>query len=102
MKIMRGDAYPIGFDIKAADGVTVITPELASEIEIVINGLRRTYSAGEVFFDEGKWYMPVTQKETFAMPEIGRCQVRVKNGDVVIGEYVEPVYMQESDSIEEL
>ena len=98
MNIMRGDQYPIAFDIVASDGRTKITPEMASEVEIVLNGIRKTFSAEQVFYSNDTWYFPITQQETFGMPEIGRCQVRVKNGDEVIGEYVEPVYMTPSES----
>ena len=100
MNIMQGDAYPVGFDIVDLNGAK-ITPAAVSEIEIVLNGVRKTYTAGEVYFDD-RWYFPLTQEETFAMPEVGKCHVRVKSGDVVIGEYVEPVYMIEGQSIEVL
>ena len=99
---MRGDAYPIGFEVFAADGKTRITPELVSEVEIVICGIRKTYSGSEIYYANDLWNFPITQQETFAMPELGKCQIRVKNGNEVIGEYVEAVYVTESQSKEVL
>ena len=97
MNIMRGDAYPIKFKVKTEDGV-VITSEMASEVEIIINGIRKLYSSGEVTYSEQYWFFPMSQQESYAMPEFGRWQVRVKQGDEVIGEDGGSVYMIESQS----
>lgn len=75
--MMQGDGYGLPIEILRTDGTAVSGGEVA-DVEVTLGSLRKTYKQGEVTFDRGKWFFPVTQQETFALPsERLRCQVRV-------------------------
>lgn len=82
--MMQGDAYKLSFVIK--QGATAVTPDLADDVELVVGNLRKTFSDGEVSFENGRWYFPLTQDETFNLSGVyQKAQVRVKfkGGDIV-------------------
>lgn len=104
MIIMQGDAYYIPFSFFDDDG-TKITNSMVDDVEIVFAGIRRTLSDNEIIYDgtNKRFLFPLTQQETFALPTIGRGEVRLKftNGDV-IGDSFGNIIVLESDSREEL
>lgn len=103
MQMMRGDAYEIAITLKDEQN-HAITDEDVAEVEIALGDLIKTYSSGEVVYDDGKWLFPVTQGETLsAVAAISTLQVRVKYllGDVV-GAKVGNVYLTPSASNEVL
>lgn len=70
MKIKQGDSYALDFNLKQ-DGVP-IKPNMVDDIEICIGTtVRKTYAGGLLNFDSKsmKWYLRLSQEETFAMEE---------------------------------
>lgn len=75
--MMQGDGYGLPIEIRRADG-TVVTEQEVADVEVTLGSVRKTYRQGEVTFDHGQWFFPVTQQETFSLPaERLRCQVRI-------------------------
>lgn len=86
--MMQGDAYSVPVVIKAKDG-TVITPEMATRVEITIGSLSRQWP-GVITFNEDTlaWEFPLTQQQSFRLSQgKQKTQVRVvfSNGWVVGG-----------------
>ena len=83
MKIMQGDSYPIPVDI-TQDGMAV-TPEMVDEVEITVGSdVRKTYSSGGVYYDDGQWYFRLSQEETFQMDgEEVILRIKYPRGDVL-------------------
>lgn len=86
--MMQGDAYSVPVVIKAKDG-TVITPEMATRVEITIGSLSRQWP-GVLTFNEDTlaWEFPLTQQQSFRLSQgKQKTQVRVvfSNGWVVGG-----------------
>ena len=101
--MMQGDAYSIGFTVQNNAG-SVVVPEDIIDMEISIGHLRKTYSSGLVTFYEGRWFVPLSQEETFGYwPKAVNAQIRVKwkNG-VVEGKTIHGVRINESISKEVL
>lgn len=88
LKIMRGDAYPIGVDVEI-DG-RIATPGMVEDVEISVGTqLQKLKSRGEVWYLDGQWYFHLSQEETFAMEDSCEVYVRVvlpNNPDHVIGQ----------------
>lgn len=87
--MMQGDAYSVPVVIKAKDG-TVITPEMATRVEITIGHLTRQWP-GVITFNEDTlaWEFPLTQQQSFRLSQgKQKTQVRVafSNGWVVGGD----------------
>lgn len=101
--MMQGDAYSIPVVIKAKDG-TVITPEMATRVEITIGHLTRQWP-GVITFNEDTlaWEFPLTQQQSFRLSQgKQKTQVRVafSNGWVVGGDGTDVrVLKSESKSI---
>lgn len=104
MRIMRGDSYPVPVEI-TMDGQTV-TPDMVEEIEICVgSGIRKTLTAGEVAYQDGLWYIHLSQEETFSLAEESNVYVRsVYPGQtpVVIGAWAGRIAPQETESKEVL
>ena len=81
MQIMQGDQYTIGVIIKD-DAGNVISE--ADEVMITLGNISRGISDG-VHYDNGEWIFPVTQADTFSLPEVSKLQVRVKFSDGAVG-----------------
>lgn len=84
--MMQGDQYRIPFEILVEDGAADYT--VFDDVEIVIGSIRKTMSKGEVTFRaEDKCFLfPLTQEESFFLPNKASVQVRVKlnaTGEVV-------------------
>lgn len=80
--MMQGDTYGVFVSLRLRETPVPITPELVSEIELLVGQqLRKTYSEGQVLYDSARecWYFVPTQEETLAMePGMYEVQVRVK------------------------
>lgn len=103
MEMMRGDAYEIALALTDEEGNPITTEEVA-EVEISLGDVTKTYTSGDVVYDDGKWLFPLTQDETlFTLAPVSGLQVRVKYllGDVV-GAKVGNVYIISSNSEEVL
>lgn len=101
--MMQGDAYYLGIRIQNNAG-SPVAPEDVLDVEITIGGLIRTYRAGELVYQDGMWFFPMTQEETYAYwPAAVKAQVRVHwaNG-VVEGKPLYGIRMEESISKEVL
>lgn len=98
--MMQGDAYSVPVVIKAKDG-TVITPEMATRVEITIGHLTRQWP-GVITFNEDTlaWEFPLTQQQSFCLSQgKQKTQVRVafSNGWVVGGDGTD-VHVLKSES----
>lgn len=103
MQMMRGDQYEIALTLTDEENQPIVPADVA-EVEIALGDLIKTYSSGEVVYDDGKWLFPVTQDETLStVAAVSTLQVRVKYllGDVV-GARVGNVYILPSSSNEVL
>ena len=103
--MMQGDSYGISIEILKSDGAAV-APADVLDVEITIGLLQKTFSYGEVRYDDasGAWIFPVTQEETFKLPSVrAKAQVRVlwKSGDVE-GVALDSIDVRESISKEVL
>ena len=103
LQMMRGDSYEIAITLTDEENQP-ITPADVSEVEIALGDLKKTYTSGDVTYNDGKWLFPVTQDETLStVAAVSTLQVRVKYlpGDVV-GARVGNVYIVPSSSNEVL
>lgn len=101
--MMQGDAYNLGFTVLNNAGVAV-TPTDIIDMEITIGHLRKTYSGGQLSYLDGRWFFPLSQKETFGYwPKVAKSQIRIKwaNG-IVEGKEIHGVRFYESISKEVL
>ena len=80
--MLQGDAYSLR--IKVKDKGVIITPEIADDIEVCVGTLKKTYSSGDIKFQNDSWLFPLTQQETFKFENFVELQVRVyfKGGDL--------------------
>ena len=83
--MMAGDSYQLPIRLETEEGVA--DPSAFKEIEVFFGDVRKTFSKGEVIFDEetGFYMVPLSQKETFRQKEIVDVQIRVKtfSGNVI-------------------
>ena len=101
--MMQGDACNLGIRILNNAG-NPITPQDISELEITLGHLRKTASGSQLFFYDGIWFFPITQRESASLhPAPIKAQVRVlwKNG-VLEGKPIYGLRIQESISKEVL
>lgn len=76
--MMQGDSYKLKVAILSPDQ-TALTPEDLADVEITVGPFIKTYSAGEVTYEDGQWLVLLTQEETFKLPAARvKAQVRVK------------------------
>ena len=103
LQMMRGDSYEIAITLTDEENQP-IAPADVSEVEISLGDLKKTYTSGDVAYNDGKWLFPVSQDETLStVAAVSTLQVRVKYllGDVV-GAKVGNVYIVPSSSNEVL
>ena len=76
--MMQGDSYGLMIEITTPEGVTV-TAEDVSDVEITVGCFSKTFSNGEINYDEdeGVWVVPLTQEETFKLP-VGKVKAQVR------------------------
>lgn len=87
MSMMQGDSYPVKLKIAALDG-TVVTNGMCKCVEITLGKITRTWPDGGVQYQDGYWYMPLTQKQTFSMvlrPQAVQARVSFRDGKVIGG-----------------
>ena len=84
MVFMQGDAYYIPFYF-FADEETQITEDMVDDVEIIFGKVRKTYSDGEILYNDGAFLFPLTQAESSAMSGTVRvrAQVTFNAGDVI-------------------
>lgn len=76
--MMQGDSYGLIIEILNEDKVAVTVDDVL-DVEVSIGFLQKTYSAGDVRYEEGQWIIQLSQEETFRiLPYRVRIQVRVK------------------------
>ena len=101
--MMQGDAYNLGFTVLNNAKVPV-TPNDIKDLEISIGHIRKTYRNAQITFYDGKWMLPLSQKETLGCwPKATKAQIRIlwANG-VVEGKQINGVRITESMSKEVL
>lgn len=77
--VMQGDSYAMPFVLRMIDG-TLITEDMVEIVALNLNGLSRQYP-GDVTYDSGKWFFPLTQKQTLSIKGSITPQARVKFKD---------------------
>ena len=99
LKIMQGDQYAIVFT-GVQDGEALDLSKIEM-IEFIVGKLRKIYP-GEVTANDGKFYFPLTQEETFQFKSASQAvQIRVKftgAEPVVIGTSIEGIRVCDSIS----
>lgn len=99
LKIMQGDQYAIVFT-GAQDGAPLDLSKIEM-IEFIVGKLRKIYP-GEVTANDGKFYFPLTQEETFQFKSASQAvQIRVKftgAEPVIIGTSIEGIRVSDSIS----
>lgn len=101
--MMQGDSYHLTIRILNNAGSPVSTVDV-NDVEITIGKLKKRYSDGKIFYENGCWMFPISQKESFSIkPGVVSAQVRIvwKNG-VIEGKRIYGVRMHESISKEVL
>lgn len=101
--MMQGDSYNLGIRI-LNNARSPVTPDDIIDIEMTIGHLRKTYRKSQIFYDNGRWFFPLSQKETFSLsPTLVKAQVRVlwSNG-VMEGKTIRGIRVNESMSKEAL
>lgn len=99
LKVMQGDQYAIVFT-GTQDGAPLDLSKIEM-IEFIVGKLRKIYP-GEVTANDGKFYFPLTQEETFQFKSASQAvQIRVKftgSAPVVIGTSIEGIRVSDSIS----
>lgn len=99
LKIMQGDQYAIVFT-GTQDGAPLDLSKIEM-IEFIVGKLRKIYP-GEVTANDGKFYFPLMQEETFQFKSASQAvQIRVKftgAEPVVIGTSIEGIRVSDSIS----
>lgn len=99
LKIMQGDQYAIVFT-GVQDGAPLDLSKIEM-IEFIVGKLRKIYP-GEVTENDGKFYFPLTQEETFQFKSASQAvQIRVKftgAEPVIIGTSIEGIRVSDSIS----
>lgn len=99
LKIMQGDQYAIVFT-GTQNGAPLDLSKIEM-IEFIVGKLRKIYP-GEVTANDGKFYFPLTQEETFQFKSASQAvQIRIKftgAEPVVIGTSIEGIRVSDSIS----
>ena len=75
--MMQGDSYSLGIVILNNAG-SPVGPGDIRDIEITIGHLTKTYRNAEVTHQDGEWFFPISQSDSFSMwPSEVKAQVRV-------------------------
>lgn len=82
ISMMQGDKYAIPFVLQTLDG-TLITPDMVNTVVLNLGSFSRQYP-GDVTYENGKWLMPLAQRQTFAMRGFVEPQARVEFSDGTI------------------
>lgn len=77
--IHQGDQYLVPITI--TQGETVITPEICSDVRIMLGSYLKYFSAGEIIYDENAgWLFPLTEDMSRSMSKRVDAVVGVKFG----------------------
>jgi hypothetical protein len=82
MAIYQADQYMIPFSIRHKKDI--VTPEMVSDVTIVLGELVKRYSENTLSFLDGKWLFPLTREETIRMSESAECQIEIIYGDNIV------------------
>lgn len=73
--MVQGDAYDLAFSIAADDEPLDIST--IESVEVTLPRINKLYP-DEIAYSNGLFYLPLSQKETFWLPERCPMQIRVK------------------------
>lgn len=73
--MVQGDAYDLAFSIDADDEPLDIST--IEYVEVTLPRINKLYP-DEITYSNGLFYLPLSQKETFWLPERCPMQIRVK------------------------
>ncbi len=73
--MVQGDAYDLVFSIDSNDEPLDIS--LIESVEVTLPRISKLYP-DEITYSKGLFYLPLSQKETFWLPERCPIQIRVK------------------------
>ena len=73
--MVQGDAYDLAFSIDADDEPLDIST--IESVEVTLPRINKLYP-DEIAYSNGFFYLPLSQKETFWLPERCPMQIRVK------------------------
>lgn len=86
--IMQGDSYSIPIEISTGENMFAIDISELDELEIIIGNIRKTLNKGTITFNDGIFYFPISQKETFSLEDGEhdiQVRVKLKDSNNVIG-----------------
>lgn len=80
--MVQGDAYSLAVTVKN-NGQAVEIDDI-EKVEMTLLYLQKYYP-GQITYEDGTFYFPLTQEETFRLPKVCLMQIRVKfkSGDVL-------------------
>lgn len=80
--MVQGDAYSLA--VTVTNNSQTLRIDDIEKVEITLLYLQKYYP-GQITYEDGKFYFPLTQEETFRLPKICPMQIRVKfkTGDVL-------------------
>lgn len=64
--MMQGDCGNLGIWIRN-NAKNPVTPEDVKDVQITIGPYTKRYGKAELFFEDGMWFFPLTQAESFSM-----------------------------------
>jgi hypothetical protein len=82
MAIYQADQYIIPFSIRHKK--EIVTPEMVSDVTIVIGDLVKRYSENALQFLDGQWLFPLKREETISMSEDAKCQIEIIYGESIV------------------
>lgn len=86
--IMQGDSYSIPIEISTGENMFTIDISELDDLEIIIGNIRKTLNKGTITFNDGIFYFPISQKETFSLEDGEhdiQVRVKLKDSNNVIG-----------------
>jgi len=91
--IQQGDQYAIEVIVKFGDAV--ITPDDCDDMKVMFGGYEKCYSKGELTFQNGIWYFPMTQEMSLSFQKgLTSIQAQFRKDGEIRGT---PVYSVEVD-----
>ena len=95
--VMQGDCFEIPFVLRTKDG-SLITVDMVEKVVLNLGNLSRQYP-GDISYRDGKWFMPLTQKQTFAFKGNVEPQARVQFvGGNIFGGVGKPVKITDASN----
>lgn len=101
MTIMQGDSYPIQITLAANDG-TPITSDQVLALRVTLGPITKEYPDG-ITYDDGVFYFPMSQEETFGLSGILDLKARIMTEEEEVdGVSLGKVFIIKSDDKEEI